>query len=96
MNDSSIVYFKSTTIEAMSSTGKYTPTAYYMGKCDVESVNENIEGCHYWIMLTDNRENQDGTPDIVSFLVLDGNGIRVAYGTGPVVDGDISVVPTAN
>lgn len=97
MNDSSIVYFRSTTVEALSSTGKYTPTAYIMGRCDVESANEVYRGCHYWITLADNgNEDENETPDIVGFLVLDGNGKRIAYGTGPVVNGNIYVSPTSN
>lgn len=97
MDDSSIVYFQSTTVEALSSTGKYTPTAYIMGRCNVESVNDVYRGCHYWITLADNgNENENKTPDIVGFLVLDGNGKRIAYGTGPVVKGDIYVSPTSN
>jgi hypothetical protein len=37
-----------------------------------------------------------GTPDIVSFLIFDGAGKRMAYGTGPVVDGDLEVTDTSN
>lgn len=97
MNDSSIAYFKSTTVEALSSTGKYTPTAYIMGRCDVESANEVHRGCHYWITLVDNGNlDENETPDIVGFLVLDGNGARITYGTGPVVKGNIYVASTAN
>ncbi len=97
MSDSSIVYFRSSTVEALSSTGKHTPTAYIMGRCDVESENEKYFGCHYWITLANNKnEDQDGTPDIVGFLVLAGFGNRIAYGTGPVVEGDIYVAPTSN
>jgi hypothetical protein len=36
------------------------------------------------------------TADVVSFLVFDGTGKRIAYGTGPLVDGDIKVAPTGN
>jgi hypothetical protein len=64
------------------------------GRC----YTENVKGCRFWMMLTDNRRDQDpeGTPDVASFLVFDGNGQRVAYGTGPVVDGDIVISPTPN
>lgn len=97
MSDSSIVYFKSTTVEALSSTGKHSPTAYLMGRCVVEAPNATFQGCHYWITLADNsREDDRGTPDVVGFLVLDGNGNRIAYGTGPIVEGDIRVSPTRN
>lgn len=98
MSDSLITYFESTTVEELSSTGKHTPTAYMAGKCKVESDNERpFEGCRYWVLLSDNLRgmSERGTPDIVSFLVVDGNGKRLAYGTGPVVEGDVYVEPTA-
>ncbi len=82
------------TIEQLTSTGKHTPTAYMNGRCEAE----NLKGCRFWMMLVDNRRDQDpeGTPDVVSFLVFDSNGQRVAYGTGPVVDGDVVISPTSN
>ena len=52
-----------------------------------------------WIfshLLNNKGANAEGTPDVISFLVLDGNGNRVAYGTGPVSGGDIVVDPTGN
>ena len=97
MSDSSIVALESTTVEALSSTGKHSPTAYIMGRCNVKSPNADFRGCHYWITLADNEKELDRqTPDVVGFLVLDGNGNRIAYGTGPVVEGDIRVAPTGN
>ena len=97
MSDSSIFHLKSTTVEALSSTGKHSPTAYIMGRCEVEAPDRVYRGCHYWITLADNsREGDEGTPDIVGFLVLDGNGNRIAYGTGPVEKGDIFVAPTSH
>ena len=95
MSDSSILYLRSTTVEALSSTGRHSPTAYIMGRCNVQAPNAEIRGCHYWITLADNgKGDRFETPDIVGFLVLDGFGNRIAYGTGPVVDGDIFVNPT--
>lgn len=97
MSDSSIFQLRSTTVEALSSTGKHSPTAYIMGRCDVRANNTEYKGCHYWIALADNgTDDQNKTPDIVGFLVLDGYGRRIAYGTGPVVEGDIFVNPTSN
>lgn len=97
MNDSSIFYFESTTVEALSSTGYVTPTAYIMGRCRVQSEQfKIIKGCHYWITLANNNNGKNKTPDIVGFLVLDGAGHRIAYGTGPVVEGDIFVAKTTN
>jgi hypothetical protein len=82
----------SETIEQLTSTGKDSPTAYLNGRCRAEQIS----GCRYWLMLADNGRENDGTPDVVGFLVFDGAGMRVAYGTGPVVDGDIIVAPTSN
>lgn len=98
MSDSSIVHFKSTTVEALSSTGKHSPTAYIMGRCIVKaSNNASFKGCHYWITLADNKKlEKKRTQDVVGFLVLDGNGNRIAYGTGPVEKGDIRVAPTSH
>lgn len=81
-----------TSMEQVTTTGKHSPTAYLNGRCKAA----NVRGCRFWLMLADNKQaNRDGTPDIVGFLIFDGAGKRVAYGTGPVVDGDIEVAPTA-
>jgi hypothetical protein len=46
-------------------------------------------------MIADNkRSEQRETPDIVGFAITDRKGNRVAYGTGPVVKGDIVVAPS--
>jgi hypothetical protein len=82
-----------TSIEQMTSTGKHTPTLYVNGRCKAEGV----VGCRFWLMIADNRPTPEkGTPDIVGFLVFNGTGQRVAYGSGPVVKGDLQVAPTAN
>ena len=83
-----------TTMEQVTTSGKHTPTLWVNGRCEAE----NIRGCRYWLMVVDNQNPAQarGTADIVSFLVFDGTGNRVAYGTGPVVDGDVFVAPTSN
>lgn len=83
-----------TSFEQMTSTGKHTPTLYVNGRCKAEGVR----GCRYWLMIADNKKRDDpkGTPDVVSFLVFNGVGKRVAYGTGPLADGDLEVAPTGN
>ncbi len=93
MSDSIITgTIDSTSLEQVTSTGKHTPTAYLNGRCKAD----NVRGCRFWLMLADNKQaNSKGTPDIVGFLVFDGTGKRMAYGTGPVVDGDIEVAPTS-
>jgi len=83
----------STSIEQLTSTGKHTPTLYVNGRCRAEGV----VGCRFWLMIANNRPSvEKGTPDVVGFLGFDGMGQRVAYGTGPVLKGDIQVAPTPN
>ena len=84
-------------VEQITTTGKYTPTAYLNGRCKAKDASgKNITGCKFWMMIADNKQaNQKGTPDIVGFLVFDGTGRRVAYGTGPVEQGDITVGSTS-
>ncbi len=45
----------------------------------------------FWLMLVDNGFDQARAPDIVAFLVSDRGGKRLAYGTGPIHQGDISI-----
>jgi hypothetical protein len=79
--------------EQVTSTGKHTPTLFLNGRCKAA----NITGCRFWLMIADNKTAAaSGTPDVVSFLVFDGTGKRVAYGTGPVVQGDLDVKDTGN
>jgi len=93
MSDSVVdVTWNATTIEQLTSTGRATPTLYVNGRCKAERA----PGCRFWLMVADNRRGAIGTPDVVSFLLFDGKGHRVAYATGPVVDGDIEVAPTPN
>ena len=84
----------STLIEQVNTFGKHTPTAVVTGRCDVtlrESGTAPL-GCRFWLLTANNKKpNEQGTPDIVGFVVYDRNGSRVAYGTGP-LDGDIEVV----
>jgi len=82
-----------TSFEQMTSTGKHTPTLYVNGRCKAEGVR----GCRYWLLIANNKKaTAPGTPDVVSFLVFDGTGKRVAYGTGPLADGDLEVAATSD
>lgn len=82
-----------TSFEQVTSTGKHTPTLYLNGRCKAGDV----KGCRFWLLAANNKKpTVPGTPDIVSFLVFDGTGKRVAYGTGPVAEGDVDVAPTGN
>lgn len=85
------------TIEQVTSTGEESPTVYLNGRCTAEAVRGVIPGCRFWLMIADNRSgNGRVTPDVIGFLILNGVGQRVAYGTGPVVEGDITVASTSN
>lgn len=90
MSDSTILGdIAFTTFDQVTSGGKHTPTMWVSGQCKAA----NVRGCHYWLMAVDNVRGQPvgRTFDVVSFLVLDETGKRVAYGTGNVVDGDLQV-----
>ena len=99
MSDSTIQgAIEATNIEQVTTTGKHTPTVYVNGRCIVKGeMGRKIRGCRFWMMIADNRsiKQTKGTPDVISFLVFDRGGNRVAYGTGPVVKGDITVAPTS-
>src|SRR5260221_934015 len=87
----------STAIEQVTSTGKSTPTLYVNGRCKAEGA----PGCRFWLMVASNRDREaaaanKGTPDVVSFLVFNGAVGRFAYGTCPVLKGDIDVKATPN
>jgi hypothetical protein len=101
MNDSTVQgNVIATTFEQLTSTGKVTPTAYLNGRCDYTDVTGAVaRGGHYWIMFAHNNTAPTataGTPDVVSFLVFDKTGKRIAYGTGPLRTGSIVVSPTSN
>jgi hypothetical protein len=94
MSDSTIQgTVSSEAFDQLTSTGKHSPTAYLSGRCKAE----NVPGCRFWMTLADNRRpDSHGTPDVVGFLIFNGSGQRVAYGTGPTSAGDITVAPTSN
>jgi hypothetical protein len=95
LSDSAKGIFVATTVEQLDTTGRATPTAYATGRCKADIGDRGL-GCRYWIMFADNKQvREEQTPDVISFLVYDRNGKRVAYGTGPVAKGDVAVAPTA-
>ena len=86
------------TVEQATTTGKYGATVYLSGRCKfdpTEKVTHPMTGCRYWLMIANNKRPNDkeGTPDVVSFLVFDKAGTRVAHGTGAVREGDLEVAP---
>jgi hypothetical protein len=106
MNDSLVQgTIIATTFEQVTSTGQATPTLFVNGRCTVppSTTTPNqppINGCRYWLMIADNGQTSaagvPATPEVVSFLVFNGLGQRVAYGSGPVVSGHIAIAPTPN
>jgi hypothetical protein len=54
------------------------PTVFVSGPC----LGPN--GCQFWLMLVDNGSDSGKVPALVSFLVSDRSGKRLAYGTGPI------------
>lgn len=89
LSESTISDMQVTLIEQMTTTGKHTTTTYMNGRC---LANGGTIPCHFWLTLTDNKlPNLSGTPDVVGVLVLDKKGNPLAYGTGPVKSGDMSV-----
>jgi hypothetical protein len=93
LSDSLKASFSSTSIELINSYGKHNPTIYLTGRCK-SSVEKSPKGLRYWLMIADNSSDQQGTPDIVGFVIHDRQGNRVAYGTGPLKSGDIKVEPS--
>jgi hypothetical protein len=64
-----------------------TPTAFVSGPCRGGGPN----GCQFWLMLVDNGSDLAKAPDLVAFLVSDRSGKRLAYGVGPILQGDLSI-----
>ena len=93
LNDSLKTIFTSTSIELINSYGRSNPTIYLTGRCK-PLAERSPKGLRYWIMIADNRRDQQGTQDIAGFVIHDRQGNRVAYGTGPLKSGDIKVEPS--
>lgn len=75
---------ESTTFYQLTSMGKHSRTAFLNGPCVVDGFKD----CRFWLMIVDNRADDK---DIISFLIIDGTGKRLAHGTGTVVKGDVKV-----
>ncbi|HMJ64361.1 MAG TPA: hypothetical protein VK615_03330 [Candidatus Binatia bacterium] len=95
LSDSAKGTFVVRTVEQLDATGKHTPTLFATGRCSIDADVKAV-GCRYWLMMADNkRPDEEKTPDVISFLIYDRNGKRVAYGTGPVQEGDVAIGPTS-
>ena len=89
ITESTISDLRVTLIEQMTTVGKHTPTTYMNGRC---SANGGTVPCHFWLMLADNHSSSlDSPADVLSVLVVDRMGNRLAYGTGPIKTGEITV-----
>jgi hypothetical protein len=64
-----------------------TPAVFITGSCQ----GGGSTGCRFWLMLVDNDAGQAKAQDFAAFLVTDGTGARLAYGAGPIDEGDISI-----
>jgi hypothetical protein len=73
----------------MTTVGKHAPTTYLNGRC---TANSGTIPCHFWLMLADNRSTTADTPaDVVGVLVVGKTGSYLAYATGGIQTGDITV-----
>ncbi len=77
--------------------GTVAPTAFLSAMCDIQSekfIKGKLIKGYLWMEISDNHEKSAGKPseDIVSFVILDPLGKRIAYGTGA-VKGKIDVTP---
>lgn len=89
MSDTTISDMQATLIEQMTTVGKHTTTTFMNGRC---TANSGTVPCHFWLLLANNKWTSLDTPaDVVSVLVVDRLGNYLAYGTGPIKSGDISV-----
>jgi hypothetical protein len=64
-----------------------TPTVFVSGPC----LGGGRNGCQFWLMLVDNGRDRSKGSHLVAFLVTDKSGKRLAYGAGPVLEGDLSI-----
>jgi hypothetical protein len=97
MSDSAKGVFIASSVELINSYGKHNPTVYITGRCR-DDINPDAKGCRYWLEIANNRSQPlsatvPGTPDIVGFAVHDNLGNRIAYGCGPLRNGDFVVAP---
>ena len=94
LSDSFCGVLTSTMLFHLSSTGKHTPTMYLSGRCTLTSTTPRplTHKCQFWLSVANNKRTRDLINSyIVSFLVVDKSGTRVAYGTGPIIQGTVHV-----
>jgi len=81
-------------LSQLTSLGKaVTPTVFLSGPCK-STIPGDALGCRLWIMFVDSgpfNGSNNPNPDLVSFIVVDESGHRLAYGTGTVTLGDVYI-----
>ena len=76
-----------TLIEGVRTVGRNTPTVYLSGRCEMPGIH----GCHFWLSVADNDHiDEEGVPDVVSFVALDAQGREVAYISAPTSRSSVS------
>ncbi len=89
LSESLISDMRSTLIEQMTTFGKHTTTTIMNGRC---TANSGTIPCHFWLLLSNNKWNSVDSPmDVISVLVVDKNGNKLTYGTGPLISGSLDV-----
>jgi hypothetical protein len=79
------------TVEQIDTLGRDTPTLFATGRCSADVAEK---GLRYWLMVCNNRpKSVRDTRDVIGFVIFDRFGVRVAYGTGPVIRGAVHVDP---
>ncbi len=92
LSDSVKGVFTSTSIELVNSFGKHNPTIFFTGQGKIKTnLSNQPKGLRFWFMIADNGNGQ--TPKITGFAIHDRNGNRIAYGTGALVAGNVTVKP---
>jgi hypothetical protein len=56
------------------------------------NLKKQPEGLRFWFMVADNGSKQ--TPTVAGFAIHDRKGDRIAYGTGPLIAGNVKVDPS--
>jgi len=91
LSESAQANFSATSVELTNAFGKHNPTVALTGRCTTRSRVKG-KGFRYWLLVANNKQTRTTkTPDIVSFAIHDNAGNQVAYGTGPVAQGDLEV-----
>ncbi len=89
LRDSLKATFTATSIELINAHHNHEQAVYLTGNCKATTENPP-DGLRYWVKVAYDQYKKDA-PECVGFVVHDKNGNRVAYGTGPLVSGNIQM-----